>query len=103
ERIQAGYDAPVVPLAELLPGTTSPLGAPDEWRPVEVVGEYLPEHTVLLRNRPVQGQPGYHVLVPLLVTGAEEPAVLVVDRGWAGGDAAAAEVPAPPAGQVTVT
>ncbi|GLY18435.1 hypothetical protein Kisp01_54490 [Kineosporia sp. NBRC 101677] len=114
--IEANYDAAPVPLADLLaPGAALP--GELQWRPVEVTGEYLPEKTVLIRNRPheqagqagqvgVSGgdqQNGYLVVVPLR---AEDGSVLLVDRGWipAGNTDASRpdSVPAPPSGEVTV-
>jgi cytochrome oxidase assembly protein ShyY1 len=104
-----------VPLDQILPNTESRLPSDDEWRQVEVVGHYEPDATVLLRNRPVDGNAAYHVLVPFVVEDASagtaaEPtqvgSVLVVDRGWIPtGETSAATVdpPAPPAGTVTVT
>ena len=75
----------------------------DEWRVVTATGTYLPDETVIVRYRTHEGSAGVDVVVPLQTTGG--PAVLV-DRGWlatdnTGGDVA--DVPAPPAGQVTVT
>ncbi|NMR20767.1 SURF1 family protein [Cellulomonas fimi] len=119
--IEAGYDAEPVPLDEVLAGPTDALGDDEVWRPVTVIGQYDAEATALLRNRPVAGQPGFHVLVPFVVTGGTgEPGsepdgataagrdrpVLVVDRGWVptGADSEQAEaVPDPPRGTVEIT
>ncbi len=116
--VQANWAAAPVPLASLATVDDEPAAA-DEWRSVTVAGEYLPDATVLLRNRPVEGVPAYHVLVPFLVpaTDPDEPAepgelvepgvprgaMLVVDRGWirVGDDGSTApQVPVPPAGTV---
>ncbi|STX05421.1 SURF1 family protein [Kocuria rosea] len=74
------------------------------WHPVELTGEYLPEDQVLVRNRPQDGRVGYEVLVPFRTQDGD---VVVLDRGWIPtGEAANGmpdEVPAPPAGRVTVT
>ncbi|WP_273651347.1 SURF1 family protein [Cellulomonas fimi] len=113
--VETNYAADPVPLDDVLTSTDEVLGKADEWRTVEVVGRYDADATVLLRNRPVDGHPAYHVLVPFVVTDAsagtaEAPTgagdVLVVDRGWVptGEDASAAvDVPAPPTGTVTLT
>lgn len=75
-----------------------------QWKPLKLSGSYLPEHQLLVRNRPYNGLNGYEVLVPFQI---ENGPVVVINRGWmeAGfGDASktAREVPAPPAGEVTV-
>ncbi|GCD21100.1 SURF1-like protein [Cellulomonas algicola] len=113
--VTTNYAADPVPLDDVLASTDETLGKADEWRTVEVVGRYDSDATVLLRNRPVDGHPAYHVLVPFVVSDAsagiaDDPTgaggVLVVDRGWVptGEDASAAvDVPAPPTGTVTLT
>ena len=101
--VERNYDATPVPLAEVVPEPSAALAGPDEWRQVVTDGRYLPGATVLLRNRPVDGAPAYHVLVPFEVASTGD--VLVVDRGWVptGADASAAvDVPEPPAGDVRV-
>lgn len=103
--VEANYGADPVPLADLLPTADAPLDPDDAWHPVTVTGTYDPASTVLLRNRPVDGRPGFHVLVPLVVDDAA-PTVLVVDRGWVAWDedaSAEVAVPDPPSGEVTVT
>ncbi|MGP7960805.1 SURF1 family cytochrome oxidase biogenesis protein [Sanguibacter sp. A247] len=103
ETIQANFSAAPVPLGAVLPAAGSVLEARDQWRPVALVGSYVPGAEVLLRNRPVGSTPGYHVLAPFEVTG--DPAVtIIVDRGFVpmGTDGTAPEaVPAAPAGEVS--
>ncbi|WP_298592103.1 SURF1 family protein [uncultured Kocuria sp.] len=74
------------------------------WRPVQLTGQYLPEDQVLVRNRPQGGRVGYEVLVPFRTDTGQ---VVVLDRGWiptgASADGMPDEVPAPPAGTVTVS
>ncbi|KQO82913.1 hypothetical protein ASF17_07925 [Frigoribacterium sp. Leaf263] len=100
-QLEQRYDAPPVPVEAALPGASSyDPGA--EWQPVEMRGRYLVDETLLVRNRPYNGQPGFAVLVPFQVDGGR---VFVVDRGWVptGNDQDAPDVvPAPPTGQVTV-
>jgi surfeit locus 1 family protein len=50
-----------------------------EYRRVRVEGEFDSEHEILLKNRARQGQPGFHLITPLLIS--QDRAVLV-DRGW---------------------
>jgi len=102
EQLDRNYDAEPVPLADLVPDTDA-LAPGVEWRPVTVTGRYLVDETLLVRNRPFNGQPGFEVLVPFELAGGE---VFLVDRGWVPtGNAQDSpdEVPAPPTGDVTVT
>lgn len=101
--VERNYSADPVPLADFLPEPGAVLDPDDVWRQATVTGTYEADGAVLLRNRPVDSQPGFHVLVPLRL---EDGAVLVVDRGWVAWDDDASgevSVPAPPAGEVTVT
>jgi len=75
----------------------------DEWRLVTATGTYDPDDTVVVRYRTREGESGIEVVVPLRTTGGPS---LLVDRGWMATDnrgSDAAEVPAPPSGEVTVT
>lgn len=101
ELVERNYDADPVPLAELIPpgGALSP---DDQWHPVEVVGEYLTDDQVLVRNRPHGGTSAFEVLVPLRTPDGR---VLVVNRGWVPPASDSPEpdtVAAAPAGTVTV-
>ncbi len=85
---------------------TSPGGrvrASDEWRLVTATGEYLADQQVIVRYRTRDGHAGVDVVVPLRT---ESGTSVLVDRGWFGtanrGEIPT-DVPAPPAGEVTVT
>ena len=101
EKVAANYDAPPVPVDELVPE----LDYWDdqlEWRPVTLRGTYLAEDQLLARNRPHDGAPGFEVLTPLLL---DDGSVFVVNRGWLPTGSAQDTpdaVPAPPGGDVTV-
>lgn len=100
--VNANWAAPAVPLTQLVTTPDQAPAASDEWRSVSVTGHYLTGSAVLLRNRPVNGQPAYHVLVPFR---SDDGTVLVVDRGWVpvGNDAQrGTDVPAPPSGPVQI-
>lgn len=100
--INENYSAEPVPLADILPGPGASVDASDVWRPVSVHGHYVPEATALLRNRPVDKQASFHILVPFVT---DDGTVLVINRGWLpyGRDSAEPDsVPAPPAGEVEV-
>lgn len=99
--VAENYDAPPVPLAALIPadGEFSPA---DQWRPVELVGEYVADEQLLVRNRPHGGTAAFEVLIPFRL---EDGRVLVIDRGWVppGDDGPGPDtVPAPPRGVVTI-
>jgi cytochrome oxidase assembly protein ShyY1 len=103
DRVAAHYDAVPVPLDQVLPAPGAPLPASEEWRRVTVTGRYEAAGTVLVRNRPLDGENGYDVVVPLRTAGG---AALLVDRGWvpSGSTGAAPDaVPPAPEGTVTVT
>ena len=52
-----------------------------DWRPASLEGEWRNDLTVLLDNRNHDGQPGYWVVSPLVLSSQPERAVLVL-RGW---------------------
>ena len=104
--VLANYDAQPVALADLL-GADGAVAAGSVWHPATVSGRYLPGSTVLLRNRPVDGRRGFHVLEAFEVgTGPLAGRGVGGDRGWLDGGADAATVPAvprAPAGEVELT
>ena len=61
-----------------------------KWTPIVVRGEYLEEDTLVARNRPRAGRPGFEVLVPFETDSGDR---ILVDRGWLplGADASAPE------------
>lgn len=72
------------------------------YRRVSVTGRYDPEREVLLRSRALDGQPGYHILTPLLL---EDDRALLIDRGWVPYELDDPPIvqAAPPEGEVTLT
>jgi cytochrome oxidase assembly protein ShyY1 len=110
DRIDAADTVQAVPLTSLLraPATASAAGpAPGQdlaWTKVTVTGRYDPANEIQARARTVNGDVGFEIVTPLLLT---DGTAVLIDRGWippgAGGTAIAAPVvPAAPAGQVTV-
>ena len=98
--IDANFDARPAPLGDVLPAGTE-FDPSDEWLPVVLTGEYLPEDQLLVRNRPHGGTAAFEVLVPFRL---DDGRVLLVNRGWVrpGIDQPDPDVvPAPPAGEVT--
>lgn len=49
-------------------------------RPVVLRGRWIAQHTVFLDNRQMRGKPGFYVVTPLKLEGAE--AAVLVERGW---------------------
>jgi cytochrome oxidase assembly protein ShyY1 len=100
--VERNEDAPPVAVGEVLaPGRE--VDPDDEWRMVTATGSYLADETVIVRYRTRDGASGVDVVVPLQTDAG--PALLV-DRGWLATDNSGATpdaVPAPPAGEVTVT
>ncbi len=94
------YDREPAPLESVLDDGSLPVDR--TWSPVRMRGEYVQDATILVRNRPLDGRPGYQVLVPLVTDGGR---ALLVDRGWVSTGSTGQDpdvVPAPPPGQVEV-
>lgn len=100
--IRRGLAAPPVLLEALAgadPGTLA-------YRRVEVTGTYDPEREVLLYGRALNGEPGHHVLTPLLLERPVDGArAILVDRGWVPFELGTPPVgpAAPPAGRVRIS
>lgn len=71
------HSTPVV-VGDALP-TLGSFSAEQQWKQVKVTGRYLLNDQLLVRNRPLNGQPGFEVLDPLLLANGS---VFVVDRGY---------------------
>jgi len=100
-RVETNFDAEAVPVTEALPSLDS-FEESQKWLPVELTGTYLRDEEILVRNRPLNINPGFEVLTPLLLTDGD---VFIVNRGWVptGEDQNAPDsVPAAPDGEVTV-
>ncbi len=100
--IESNYDADPADF-ETVPDIFAEADDADEWTPVVLRGEYDEAGQRVVRNRPLNGRPGYEVLVPLRLDSG--PAV-IINRGWLpiGNDVAGHPdtVPAAPEGDVTV-
>jgi cytochrome oxidase assembly protein ShyY1 len=76
----------------------------DQWRRVRATGRYETAHTLLVRNRSLNGAVGLDVLVPFVT---DDGTALLVNRGWVPVDesvpgGAPKTLPAPPVGRVTI-
>jgi surfeit locus 1 family protein len=78
-RVTAQMEAPALSLPDQLPQDVSSLYNM-EYREVSTSGEYDFQHEVLLRNQAWEGQPGYHLITPLRLSGT--PNAILVDRGF---------------------
>jgi len=78
QRMVENYDKLAIPF-----GALSSLGLDDvtsfEWTPVDLTGQYLTDQELLVRNRPIAGQPGFIQLVPFQLASGE---VVIIERGW---------------------
>ncbi|MGO4782333.1 SURF1 family cytochrome oxidase biogenesis protein [Cryobacterium sp. W22_MBD10_FK3] len=100
-RVDENFDAEGIPVTDALPRLDS-FDESQKWLPVELTGTYLRDEEMLVRNRPLNINPGFEVLTPLLLTNGD---VFIVNRGWVptGEDQNAPDaVPAAPDGEVTV-
>ncbi len=102
-QVQAGFAAAPTPVGDLLSGDGVASSTQDlAYRRVTATGTYRPEDEILLYGRALNGEPGHHVLTPLVLPDGR---ALVVDRGWvpyAMGTPPVSQA-APPEGEVTVT
>ncbi|GAB2511382.1 SURF1 family protein [Nocardia heshunensis] len=95
DRIANSVHADPVDITSMLSGN----GKNTEWRRVTATGTYVPDSTVLVRLRHLDGQPAYTVLAAFRL---DDGRTLLVDRGQLaaaeGGTRPPATIAAPPAG-----
>jgi len=99
--VERNFNSSPTPLADVVK-TRSSFAADQEWKQVSLSGTYLMKDQLLVRNRPLDGNPGFEVLTPLKLA---DGSVFVVDRGYVptGNDQDAPDsVPAPASGVVSV-
>ncbi len=76
--ISENYDQSPVPLESLLPNNQS-WNPAVEYRQVTAIGRYLTNYSYLVRNRPLDGNPGFLQLVAFQTTNGQ---VIFIERGW---------------------
>jgi cytochrome oxidase assembly protein ShyY1 len=100
-RVLSNYSAAPVPFADVK-DEFNRLEPEKEWTQVELKGHYDAAGQRIVRNRPLNGQPGYEVVVPFKLESGE---TVVVDRGWLpignNNPGRPDSIPAPPPGDVT--
>ncbi|MDQ0276155.1 cytochrome oxidase assembly protein ShyY1 [Arthrobacter silviterrae] len=77
-KITANYSATPVDYAAVATDFDQ-LNPAKEWTQVTLKGSYVTADQRVVRNRPLNGSPGYEVLVPLKL---ETGDTVIVDRGW---------------------
>lgn len=101
--VNQNYDASPVSPASVLPTRTSDLPDDQQWRQVRMTGRYLTDDQLLVRNRPLDGDFGFEVVLPMRL---DDGRTILVDRGWVPNGPSARQgptVPKPPTGRLTVT
>lgn len=80
------------------------VGAKQEWQTVRARGSYDAKHQILVRYRPLEGEPGFNVLTPFRIAGSPDGEAVLVNRGWIPSlkSTRAPTPPAPASGEVTV-
>ncbi|GGH92035.1 SURF1 family protein [Arthrobacter liuii] len=100
-RVVTNYSATPISFAQARDQFTQ-LDPAKEWTQVELKGTYDAAGQRIVRNRPLNGQPGYEVVVPFRLATGE---TVVIDRGWLPignkNPGSPDSVPAPPTGDVT--
>jgi cytochrome oxidase assembly protein ShyY1 len=100
-RVVTNYSAAPIPFDQARDEFSS-LDPDKEWTQVELKGTYDVAGQRIVRNRPLNGQPGYEVVVPFKLDAGQ---TVIIDRGWLPignkNPGSPDSVPAPPSGPVT--
>ena len=78
QRMVENYDKPPIDFASIAELTLDQV-TPYEWTPVQLDGLYLTDKELLVRNRPIAGQPGFLQIVPFQLSSGE---IVIIERGW---------------------
>jgi cytochrome oxidase assembly protein ShyY1 len=101
QRVTSNYSATPISFADARDDFRQ-LDPEREWTQVQLRGSYDVAGQRIVRNRPLNGQPGYEVVVPFRLVSGE---TVVIDRGWLpiGNNSPGRpdSIPAPPTGQIT--
>lgn len=79
ELIEARAALAPVPVGDLVRVGDVAIGEAEQFRRVTATGEYVIDDEVLVRNRTLDGAPGWWVLTPFLL---DNGTAVVVNRGW---------------------
>ncbi len=80
-QVAKNYDATPVAIDDV--SDLNYFSASNQWRPVTLDGHYLVGNAVLVRNRPLNGQPGFLQLVPFQL---KDGRLIAIERGWVASD-----------------
>jgi cytochrome oxidase assembly protein ShyY1 len=100
-QVARNYDASPVGIDEV--ASLNFFSAKNQWRPVTLTGHYLVGNAVLVRNRPLNGQPGFLQVVPFQL---EDGRLIAIERGWIASDSnyqPPTNIPLPSGDEQTVT
>jgi cytochrome oxidase assembly protein ShyY1 len=78
ELVEENYSQPPTSLAQVL-GSQGFAVPEASWRSVSLRGEYLSDLSLLVRNRPNNGQPGFEQIIPFQT---HDGRVVFISRGW---------------------
>jgi cytochrome oxidase assembly protein ShyY1 len=73
QQLTANYDRNPIELA------STKFHTKDEWLPVKMTGHFLPQNTLLVRNRPLDGDPGFLELIPFQ---RQDGLIIAIEAGW---------------------
>ncbi|WP_018024530.1 SURF1 family protein [Corynebacterium ulceribovis] len=77
--LEVAFETDPVDVRDIVPADGSAIARDKEWHRVFATGKYLSAGQVVLRNRPVSGQPGFQTLTPFQV---DDGPILLVNRGF---------------------
>jgi len=80
-QVAKNYDATHVAIDNV--ATINSFKEANQWRTVKLVGHYLISNAVLVRNRPLDGQPGFLEVVPFQMADGR---LIAIERGWIASD-----------------
>lgn len=77
--VNKNYDAAPIALDVGLLKTQPKALEAMKWQPVTLIGQYLTDRAILVRNRSKSGQPGFETVVPFV---SQQGVIIAVSRGW---------------------
>lgn len=78
QRMVDNYEKPALSFAEIADLSLEDVTA-FEWTPVAITGSYQISDELLVRNRPIAGQPGFLQIVPFKLSSGQ---LVLIERGW---------------------